>query len=259
MPRELSRHEIRTATVKDAVGFNGSAWIDPFTLDLMRLEVVVREIPPHLPLAFGRIVIDYGRLHVARGEFLLPQSTEQNFVGAGQEALNRTTFSGCHAYQTSSAISFGETPPAMPPQPAKPLPLDVPAGIEIESRLDTPFDSDTLARGDPFQGTITRPVLRKGATLFPKCATIHGRVDGIVRSAQPQPCIGIILRPGWIEFKGRAPPFAADQVSVPYQNPSRLAHDPCPFVPEPGSAILQFQESAFQVKSGQIIVWRTAK
>jgi len=52
-----------------------------------------------------------------------------------------------------------------------------------------------------------------------------------------------MLHPMWIEFKGRARAFAADQVSMPYLNPSRLAHDPCPFEPEPGSANLQFHES----------------
>jgi hypothetical protein len=259
VPRALSRYEIRLPTIRDTVGFGGSAWIDAASLEVLRLEVLVREIPAHLPLAFGRIAIDYGRLHTSRGGFLLPSSAEQNFAGGGQEALNQIAFSGCREYRAESAISFGETPKAMASPPVTLRPLEVPAGIEIESKLETQLDSGSVATGDPFEATVTKTVIRKGAVVVPKGATIHGRVDGVVRRAQPDACIGVILHPAWIDFKGREGAFAADQVSLPYLNPSRLAHDPCSFVREPGSAILQFNESTSRIPGGQLILWRTSK
>ena len=259
VPRMLSRYEIRLSTMRDIVGFGGSVWIDAVTLDLLRLEVLAREIPADLPLAYGRIAIDYSRVQVGSGDFLLPLSAEQNFAGEGQEALNRIAFSGCHEYHTESSISFGDASKTIARPPAAPLPIKVPEGIEIESKLENELDSETVARGDPFEATVIKPVVRKGSIVIPKGATIHGRVDGIVRGAPTDACIGIILHPGWIEFNGREGAFAADQVSMPYQNPSRLAHDPCPFVPEPGSAILQFNLRTFRLPGGQAIVWRTAK
>jgi hypothetical protein len=84
-------------------------------------------------------------------------------------------------------------------------------------------------------------------------------VSGIVRGEEPYPCIGLILQPERVEFEGRQGPFAADQISLPYINPSHVAHDLCPFVPEPGSAVLQFHGSTFHKTAGQPLLWRTLK
>jgi hypothetical protein len=261
VPRALSRYEIRLPTSKDTVGFGGSVWIDAVSLDLVRLEILVREIPAHLALASGRILIDYGRVRVGSGDFLLPRSVEQNFVSSGMEARNQASFSGCREYNTESAISFGDAPKMTASQPNKPKPLppDVPAGIEIESKLETQLDSVLVARGDAFEATVTAAVRLKGAVVIPKGAKIGGRVTGIVRSEQPFPCIGVILQPTWIEFEGGHGAFAADQISLPYLNPSRVAHELCPFVPEPGSAVLQFHGSTFHGTGGQPLLWRTVK
>ena len=261
VPRALSRYEIQLPTSKDTVGFGGSVWIDAVSLDLVRLEIFAREIPTHLVLTSGRILIDYGRMRVGTGDFLLPRSVEQNFVSSGMEARNQTYFSGCREYQTESAISFGNAPETTSPQPndAKPLPLEVPAGVEIESKLETEFDSLHVARGDPFEATVTRAVRLKGEVVVPKGAKIGGRVSGMVRTEEPYPCIGLILEPARVEFEGRHGSFAADQITLPYMNPSHIAHDLCPFVPEPGSAVLQFHGSTFDKTAGQPLLWRTLK
>ncbi|HUI79654.1 MAG TPA: hypothetical protein VLY24_17130 [Bryobacteraceae bacterium] len=261
VPRALSHYEIRLPTSKDTVGFGGSVWVDAVSLDLVRLEILVREIPEHLALASGRILIDYGRMRMDSGNFLLPKSVEQNFVSSGMEARNQTSFSACREYKTGSTISFADAPKMSAPQPnePKPLPPEVPAGIEIESKLETQFDSVLVARGDPFEATVTAAVRLKGSVVVPKGAKIGGRVTGIVRSEEPFPCIGLILQPAWIEFEGRHGAFAADQISLPYMNPSHVAHDLCPFVPEPGSAVLQFHGSTFHTAGGQPLLWRTVK
>ena len=68
------------------------------------------------------------------------------------EARNLTSFSGCREYNTESTISFGDIPKMADAQrnKPKPLPPNVPAGIEIESKLETQLDSVLVARGDPF-------------------------------------------------------------------------------------------------------------
>jgi hypothetical protein len=261
VPRSLSRYEIQLPTSKDTVGFGGSVWVDAVSLDLVRMEILVREIPTHLALTSGRILINYGRMRVGTGDFLLPRSVEQNFISSGMEARNQTYFSSCREYQAESAISFSDASEMTPPQPNKPrlLPLEVPAGIEIESKLETEFDSLHVARGDPFEAIVTRAVRMKGEVVVPKGAKIGGRVSGLVRDEKPYPCIGLILEPAWVEFGGGRGPFAADQISLPYMNPSHIAHDLCPFVPEPGSAVLQFHGSTFDKTAGQSLLWRTLK
>ena len=259
VPRAVSRYEIRLPTVGDTVGFGGSVWIDPDSIDLVRLEILAREIPARLPLVSGSILINYGRMQVGSGDFLLPRSVQEEFVSDGQEARNQISFSGCHQYHTESEISFGNVSKIIVPPPPERMPLELPPNVKIESKLVTPLDSERAARGDPFEAIVTKPVLRKGTVVIPQGAKIHGRVDGIVQSSPPDACTGVILIPDRIEFHGREGAFTADQVSLPFLNPSRLAHDPCPFVPEPGTAILQFHASTFQVTAGQVILWRTGK
>jgi hypothetical protein len=148
-------------------------WIDAVSLDVARLEILVQEIPKHLALTSGRILIDYGRMRVGTSDFLLPRSVEQNFVSSGMEARNQTNFSGCREYKTESAISFPDVRETASPQPdkPKPLPLEVPAGVEIESKLETQFDSLNVARGDPFEATVK--ALREAATPLPAAAGWH--------------------------------------------------------------------------------------
>jgi hypothetical protein len=147
------------------------------------------------------------------------------------EALNQISFSGCREFSTESAISFGvATGGIAAPPPALP-PLEVPGGIEIDSRLETRLDSGSVATGDPFEATVTKAVLRKGAVVLPKGAVIHGRVDGLMRIGVPHVCIGVILHPAWIEFKGREGAFGADQVSLPHLKSSHQAQVQAPLYP----------------------------
>jgi len=256
--RALSHYEIRFPGVRDTVGMEGSAWIDAATLDLARLEIEVREIPSDLPLDSGHSVIDYARQRVGAGEFLLPAAAEQRLLSRGMESRNATTFSGCRAYSTESSLSFDEKPMTAF-APVEKTPLKIPPGVDVEARLETAFDSATVARGDPFEATVARTARRAGVAVVPKGAKVSGRVVGVVRSDAPMECAGVILRPERIEFEGREGAFAADQVLVEFTGPAGTVNGKCPFTAEPGATIVESHGASFHFKSGKILLWRTAE
>jgi len=72
----LSQYEISLPAVKDMVGFGGSVLVDACSLDLVRLEIQVREIPKDLRMTAGRTVIDYG--HGIAPRFPTATSTAPN-------------------------------------------------------------------------------------------------------------------------------------------------------------------------------------
>ena len=58
------------------VGFHGSFYADPVTLDVRRVEVVAEDIPAELGVTAAETTVDYGRLRIGDEEFLLPVESE---------------------------------------------------------------------------------------------------------------------------------------------------------------------------------------
>ena len=260
IPRERSKYTVIVPQGKAVVGYEGSAWCDAQSLDLARLEIVMREIPENLGVSGGRLTIDYARVRVGRGDFLLPQSVDSSFTFDGLDGHNHTSFSGCREYAVESGISFGEIPASEGPATARPSPPAIPMGAIIESKLETELDLAQLATGDPFEATVTKPARQKSVVVAPKGARIHGHVSGVLTSGKAHTCVGVMLHPDWIEFEGREGPFDADQVVPP-----EPAHGPaspylrCPWPAESGSAMVFMEGGRFASSNGYAIVWRTLK
>jgi hypothetical protein len=267
VPRALSRYRTMFPQVSDVVGYEGSVWNDVETLDLVRIDMVLTEIPASLPLRNGHIVIDYARMPVGASDFLLPQSVDSLFNVEGRENRNQTSFSGCREYRTESSISFDAPTPTAITSADAATPIVMPEGLEIESRLETELDSTRLATGDPFEAVVINPVRRKGVVLAPKGARIRGHVSRVLSTDKPYYCVAVFFQPEWIEFAGREGAFHAEQevIAPPTAFPISRIHgvvnsipDPsCPLAPEPESAILLIRSSHFHVPAGYQIVWRT--
>jgi len=263
IPRERSKYTVIVPRGKAIVGYEGSVWCYVESLDLARLEIVMRDIPENLQVSAGRLAIDYSRVRVGRGDFLLPQSVDSIFTFNGLEGHNHTLFSGCREYAVESGISFGEIPAAEGAAPARtsqPSPAVIPAGVVIESKLDTQLDPAQLATGDPFEATVTKAVRQKSVVVAPKGARIHGHVSGVLASAKVHTCVGVMLHPDWIEFEGREGAFDAEQVLPPEPpNGPRSPYARCPWQAESGSAVVFMEGGRFASWSGYPIIWRSLK
>ena len=70
--RSTSGHRLRVNKREAVVGFHGSFYADPVTLDVRRVEVVAEDIPADLGVTAAETTVDYGRLKIGDEAFLLP-------------------------------------------------------------------------------------------------------------------------------------------------------------------------------------------
>jgi len=71
---------------------------------------------------------------------------------------------------SGSASSSSATAKSAPP------PIVIPAGTELTVRLETELGSKTSSEGDPFQATVTEPVMAADKVAIPKGSTASGVV-----------------------------------------------------------------------------------
>ncbi len=177
---------INVPGAKAIVGSRGSFWVDPESLDILRVEIHADEIPPELRLEDATIVLNYGRVRIGENDIMLPQTAEMHMLQAsGTESSNEFDFTHCRSYHAESSISF-ESADAPIPKPGTVAPTVGP-GLEIEATgtvsagllvpvtLTTAVDSQSTV-GTFLQGRVSANVDYQGKTLIPEGSTVRGRI-----------------------------------------------------------------------------------
>ncbi|MGA2270973.1 MAG: hypothetical protein ABSH44_21085 [Bryobacteraceae bacterium] len=111
---------VQSGGSKDRAGVRGTFWVDPQTLDLVRIEEQAVDLPPSLLMRDVTTSIHYARTPIGSSDPLLPQSAETvvtDFYGA--ERKNSIEFTGCREYSSESTIHFGVPVPEPPPPAPK--------------------------------------------------------------------------------------------------------------------------------------------
>lgn len=170
------------------VSLRGSFWADAETLELLRLESHADEIPPTLPLAAMVTRIDYGRMTVHGREIRFPQSAETRLTETnGMETRNLIEFSHCRQYGAQSTLRFDA--PAPPPSAAAPAlqRIEIPAGVLLDLRLETPIDSTTARVGQSISARLGAAAAHRKQPILPAGAVVHGRIRRLERASEPLP------------------------------------------------------------------------
>lgn len=204
VPKLLSGYTLRVGSREAIVGYHGSIWADPETLDLLRLEVEADNIPPELHMARAMDSVDYMRADIGGQNFLLPQSAELKMVDEGNsESVNVTRFTGCRQYTGESVLVFSDPAPDAGTPAAAPKAIEVPGGLLLEVALETPIASATSATGDPVTAVLRKTVKKSGAVIAPKGALLHGRITTLRRENGPRSAYYIVgLEFFEVEFPG---------------------------------------------------------
>jgi hypothetical protein len=136
----------------------GSAWFDPASLDILRLEVRVDEAPRSVRIASTRETTEYMRARIGDVEFVVPGVSELLLRDRdGSELLNRSHFEQYRRFAGSSTVSYAPTadaPPAAPPAPTAPTAAPLDAGIGEDAAIGDRF-TVTNADGVQVYGRIT--------------------------------------------------------------------------------------------------------
>ena len=181
VPLLLSGYRLKSPPREAVVGYHGSFWVAPDSLDLLRIEVTADDIPVSLGIAAAADTMEYGRVAIGNSTFLLPQGSELEMTDlGGTENKNRTRFHACRQFTGESTLSFGEPPPEGPAKQqiaAIALPEDFSADITLE----TAIDSTSSAIGDPVKAILRQSIKAHRDVLVPKGAELSGRIARMER------------------------------------------------------------------------------
>jgi hypothetical protein len=189
--------------VQALVGFHGSFWVDPETLDLTRLEIEGDDIPPVLKTSSAKMAIDYGLVAVGAGSFLLPQATDVRLVSdRGLASRTITRFSQCRQFLAESSISFEERPVEQVANQTD-AGAELPPGVTLEVGLAAPISRKTAATGDVVEAELRKDVKAKGGILVPKGAAVEGRILLLETRGSAHPSDLLVLRFTKLRFGAR--------------------------------------------------------
>jgi hypothetical protein len=189
LPVEHSRYQLRLPPHEAEVGVRGHFLLDAATNDLLHLEVIADEVAPEMGVQAVKHTIDYARVPIGDGEFLLPQKAVLSLIDlTGEEHRNDSAFSECRQYKAESELSFEVEGKAEGPARAATENLRaMPARVALEVNLAHEIDPESTALGDAVTATVAKGVSHEGKVLAGPGATLHGRVVRLEKEAVPFP------------------------------------------------------------------------
>jgi hypothetical protein len=244
------------------VGYHGAVWADPKTFDAVRLDLYADDIPPYLGVdqTFNRI--DYTPVRIGNSNVLLPQSGELSMRRLrGGESRNQVTFTHCREYGVETTISFGDvTDSNQPSQPTRDV--ELPAGLQLTIRLDTPIDSDKALVGDPISGKVDVEAKVKGKVVVHKDALVSGRLRRLEQHLEGWPYVLARLEFTRIEFEGKTARFFAEFEKIlplpESQGVKRVATRELPGVGGlPGVGTISQMGNRMLLPAGTRMIWKT--
>ena len=179
VPQSSNVYLIRTDSGEAYVGFHGSIWVNPATLDLIRITAAVDDPPAVLGYSSATSLLDFERKSIGSSTFVLPRGADLIVVDTdATERRNHLSFASCHQFVGESVLKF-DAPATEPTAASAKAPVAVitlPNDFTVDFNLDTPIDWGTSAGGDPVHGTLRDGVPLNGGTVVPKGAGLSGRI-----------------------------------------------------------------------------------
>jgi hypothetical protein len=166
--------------VERVSGYHGTIELDPDRADLKRLTVDADEFPASEPACRVRDAMEYHRVKIGDGDFLLPETSKMTVLfNSGKESQNETKYSECKEYAGQSTIRFEEAPEPGAVTEMKAAPVKMPAGVRVQIGLQAPIHSETAAAGDAVTGVVLRGPYAK--------TVVHGRIVRLEQFLFPRP------------------------------------------------------------------------
>lgn len=254
VPLMLSGYKLRVEDREAIVGYHGSVWADPASLDVRRLDVFADDIPASLGLVEATDRMNYSRVKIGEGDFLLPASSELTLVDLnGSENQNEVRFSACRQFSGESVLTFGDAP-APEADTAPVAEIGLPSDLWLRLTLLDDIDVRKSAVGDPVHARLENELRHKGKLLFAKGAVVVGRITRMERHGD---YTDLGLEFSEIESPGLRARLKAKLEQVigldPFgMHPVRSAPQPRP---EPGEGVIPLTNS--QLRHGVLMFWRT--
>ena len=174
--RSSGGHRLSVNNREAVVGFHGSFFADPATLDVLRVEVVAEDIPADLGVTASETTVDYGRLWIGDEEFLLPVQSTVMMALPDEVNRNSVRFADCRRFTGESTLLFND--PVLteaPPPPEYVAEVAIPAGLALQLQMPD-LDLTHAAVGDPIRATLRFDLKDRRQLLAPKSSVASGRI-----------------------------------------------------------------------------------
>jgi hypothetical protein len=259
IPRAVSGYTLRVNKKEGIVGYHGSFWADPETLDVRRLEVISDDIPKILEVDWTSDRVDYARVPIGGTPFLLPVESVLEMAVHNIESRNFTRFSACKQYSGESVLKFTEEVAGDAPAGAAVETIALPRGIELPLSLPQPLELRGLAVGDPFVAELRGDIRQRGGVLVPRGARAEGRVTRLEWHPD-HAVLGVAF--STLEWReGPSPkqaPIRGGLASVVgiYYTPGTDSRRWPIYAPQAGEGIVRLPASHRQLIRGTVFNWR---
>jgi hypothetical protein len=108
VPIERSLFHVHRAGVSGVAGYEGTVWVDADTLDLVRVDFKVNQIPSYVGVRLILESLHYRKLKIGNSEYTLPDRSELRATDeAGRDSLNMIKLDRCHEYSADSVVKYG--------------------------------------------------------------------------------------------------------------------------------------------------------
>ncbi len=219
VPVGLSRFEVIAPRARATVGYSVTAWHDATSLALLRFELQAAGFLSKIPFRSIFSATDYATVQVNGMPVRLPDRTELSVIARnGVENRTVSTFSNCREYTGSSKLIFDEPAPEHAPHEGDATPqnradVELPAGVQVQVKLDNAVELREAARGDMVTMTVSREATRDGRKVLSAGARIKGRWTLIECRELPIASCFAILETETYEDGAISGPFRASLLS----------------------------------------------
>ena len=246
--RSGSGYRLRVDNREAVVGFHGTFYLDPATLDVRRVEVIADEIPTELNVSRAETTVDYSRVRIGEEEFLLPAASELTMASAQAVSRNWVRFASCRRFTGESTLSFDD--PVVDNLLAAPVAaaaeLAIPAGLAVQLEMPA-IDLMRAAVGDPIQAVLRADLRNRHQLLAPKNAVARGRIVQLDRQRSE-----FVLR---IEFQSLDWPGGHARLKASFDDAALVTRSLIRRS-EPGGVMIISRKAGPRL-SGILMFWRT--
>ncbi|HTQ56946.1 MAG TPA: hypothetical protein VMI94_20905 [Bryobacteraceae bacterium] len=178
VPVAASHYQVKTREDWTAVPFAGEFRLDSASFALRHITEQAVRLPAETGACQVDTTVDYQKIPVGHGEFLLPRTSSIRTIMQDQtETQIDAAYTGCREYRGEATIHFGESPLAGAAAPRETDVGPLPAGLRLSVALAAPIDTDIAAAGDIIRARLRAPMVERGSKIVvPAGAAVEGRI-----------------------------------------------------------------------------------
>ncbi|MBZ5674336.1 MAG: hypothetical protein LAP61_08835 [Acidobacteriia bacterium] len=176
---EHGRIRLKIYDQETVIGFSGTFYADPLTLDIIQLEMTAPDVTGESGDSLV-IAIDYVPTRFGQQEFSFPSDSDLHLIALGRDDENRVQFASCREFAAKSDLRFGdEVPDAPKAEPSGVREVELPAGTALPLALLDDIELTNAAAGDSVRAELTADIKWQGKVLVSKGAIARGRLTRV--------------------------------------------------------------------------------